>query len=260
MPVHVRIDSPVAVNFLAVDVGIAGPTSFVASGRRAGIREGIGGRDATIRRQPKDLAQQHVRGLRVQNAIVVLLRDAPTAIADADVQIPVGAESNLSGIVPAVRESGRFEEHLLGGRVDDVVGAQDEPRQAVDGTFLGRTGSGTVVVLVVGVIQIYVAIAAGAEVGVEGRAAEPTLNVGADLVKGQGLGFGRQASGYGVEVLNDPEQAVLFWDQHGGAVGTDLEVDGGVGIVEGEDELLIKVGHEGRIDPWWGLGQSGRWK
>ena len=162
--------------------------------------------------------------------------------------------------MPAVRESGSFEEHLLGGRVDDVVGAQDEPRQAVDGTLLGRTGRGAVVVLVVGVIQIYVAIPAGAKVGVEGCAAEPTLNVGADLADGQGLGFGRQASGYGVEVFNDPEQAVLFGDQHGGAVGTDLEVDGGIGIVEREDKLLVKVGQEGWIDPGWGLGQSGRWK
>ena len=161
--------------------------------------------------------------------------------------------------MPPVREDGSFEEHLLGGGVDDVVLTEDEARQTIDRSLLGGTGRVAIVVLVVGVVQVDVAVAVDAKVGVEGRAAEPTLDVGAELGDGQGLGLAGNSAVDRVEVLGDPEDAALFGDQHRAAVGTDLQVDGRIGIVEGDEEFLVKVGQEGRIDSW-GLGQCGRWK
>lgn len=196
--------SPITVNFLALDVGIARPTISVASGRRIWISKRVGRRNVAIVRQTQNLAQQHVQRLRIQHTIVILLTDATAAVAHRHVQIPIGAESNLTGVVPPVREDGSFEEHLLGGRVDDAVPTEHKARKTIDRTLLGRTGRVATVVFVVGVIQVDVAVAVDAKAGVEGRTAETALDVGAELGDGQGLGFAGDAAVDGVKVLYDP--------------------------------------------------------
>ena len=120
----------ITINLLTFDVGIGRPSTLASLRLLLHVRVVVG--NVTIGSQTQDFAQQHIQRLRVQNTVVVGFGDTTAAISDADVQMTIGSESNLTGVVAPVRHDGRIEEDFLRVHVHLEVSAEHKSCEPID--------------------------------------------------------------------------------------------------------------------------------
>ena len=235
------IAQAITINLLTFDAGLRRPATHASLRLLLHVRVVVG--NVTIGSQTQDFAQQHIQRLRIQNAIAVGGGDTPAAISDADIQMSIGPESNLAGVVAPVRHDGRIEEHFLGVHVHLEVSAEHKSCQPIDRSPRRTARRIAIAKLVQRPIQINVAIPILPEIGMEGATAQTAFDIGTDRLELQRPGHGGIVA---FVVLHDVQRPVLVGDHHQlGAVGRYLDVSG---ILNLDDEVLLEVTSEIGID------------